>query len=42
MGQDGGVELSDTTTMYKIDKHKDILYSTKKYSNYFVITVNGV
>ena len=42
VGQDGDMELSDTTTMYKIDKHKNKLYSMRKYINYFVITVNGV
>ena len=30
------------TPMHKINKKKDILYSTEKYSHYFVIILNGI
>ena len=29
------------TTIYKIDNHKDLLYSTRNYTQYFVISYKG-
>ena len=30
------------STMYKLEKHKDILYNTGNYSHYVIVTFNGV
>ena len=42
-GQERGMGLTDANYIYKTKiSKKDILYSTGKYSHYFVITLNGV
>ena len=40
-GQEGVEDEETQTTMYKVS-NRDILYSTGKYSHYFVITLNGL
>ena len=37
-----GYGITDRNYMYKIDKQKDTLYSTRSYSHYLLITYNGV
>ena len=40
-GQIRSMGLTNKTTIHKID-NKDLLYSTRIYTQYFVITYNGI
>ena len=38
----GAIAFSNThSTMYKIGKYKDVLYSTENYTQYLIVTRNG-